>query len=244
MLFHRKSFKFQTRISASISFCDLLSLYVVGSTVSFSSKHVHIRIKHDVPCLFHPSDADSNGHPAIQRESLGRPNDGGCCASGPPYSSVSLFLDCLLSCAFRFKDLQLTPAMLSQVALLRCKTFDLTQEMLLSPLFPVLLLCLSYEQEVSRLRFKDFHLAAVLNDFRELVRYNRFVQTVTFEHGDFEDSAAAMKQIFEKAHGVKPSEWVFINCDLSKPHFASSSMQSLSSTAQSHLGLSALHIRR
>ena len=45
-LIRKKSFAFQSRIITSISFFDLVSLYVAGDCASFSSRTNQIRVKH------------------------------------------------------------------------------------------------------------------------------------------------------------------------------------------------------
>jgi hypothetical protein len=207
-----------------ISFCDLVSLYVAGQSASFSSQQVQIRVKHsciaEVAFLVYfirqaqlPTDilpfnvnfADDS-HMSLRHQS--------------PYQPASIFLDRLLSCAFHF-NLALTSAMLAQVVLPRAKAFEITKETIQSPLFQSVLMSLSYEQGVSHLRLREIHLPTFLPQCGLLFRYNRFIQTLTFDRIDFTDASPVFRQMFERAHGFKPFELVFQSCGLSRPSFTS-----------------------
>lgn len=100
-LIHKKSFAFQSRIVTSISFFDLVSLYVAGDCASFSSRTNQIRVKHqnmaDVAFLVFfirqmqfPTD--------LLPLNVTLANKSKETFNTPPYQPRSLFLDRLLSC--------------------------------------------------------------------------------------------------------------------------------------------------
>lgn len=104
-LIRKKSFAFQSRIITSISFFDLVSLYVAGDCASFSSRTNQIRVKHqnmtDVAFLAFfirqmqfPTD--------ILPLNVTLANKSKETFNTPPYQPESLFLDRLLSCILHF----------------------------------------------------------------------------------------------------------------------------------------------
>jgi hypothetical protein len=222
-LIQRKSFPFPSRIVRAISFCDLVSENVTQDSVSFSSTKEQIRFRHDripeiaflvyfirqaqIPTDILPINAsfpDSMTSVKLDQS---------------PYHPTSLFFDRLLSCALHC-NLMVTHALLSQVQMPASKVFDITPELLSSPLFPALLLSLTYEQDVTHLRMRGFALSQFFAQCEQLFRYNRFIQTLTFDRIDFGDGAKMKSQWFEKPHAFKPSEWIFVNCDITKKAFA------------------------
>ncbi|OHS99793.1 hypothetical protein TRFO_33718 [Tritrichomonas foetus] len=223
-LIRKKSFAFQSRVINSISFCDLVSLYVAGQCVSFSSNQTQIRVKHrkitDVAFLAFfirqaqfPTDvlplnitfADENVAVKITPEQS-------------PYQPASLFLDRMLSCIKHY-NLMVTNTLFSYFPPPNSRVFTITDELLSSSLFQAWILSLAYEQEVDTLQFKSVQLSKVLSRCNYLIRYNRFIKVVHFIDVDFEDSASVLNQMLSKAHGFKPVKWIFEKCDLSKPSF-------------------------
>ena len=223
-LIRRKSFTFQSRIINSISFCDLVSLYVAGHCVSFSSKQTQIRVKHrnitDVAFLAFfirqaqfPTDvlplnitfADENLAVKITPEQS-------------PYQPSSLFLDRVLSCVMHY-SLMVTNSMFSYFPQPSHRSFTITNELLSSPLFKAFVLSLAYEQDVDTLKLTNVTVGKVLSQCTHLIRYNRFIQTIHFIEADFENSKNVIISMLNKAHGFKPTKWVFEKCDLSLPDF-------------------------
>jgi hypothetical protein len=80
---------------------------------------------------------------------------------------------------------------------------------------------LSYEQGVSHLRLRDLYLRTLLPQCGLLFRYNRFIQTLTFDRIDFTDASPVFRQMFERAHSFKPFELIFQSCDLCRASFTS-----------------------
>jgi hypothetical protein len=227
ILFRRGSFNFQSRISSAISFCDLVSLYVADSCASFSSKQVQIRVKHDkiqqaalLVYLIRQTQIPSDILSFTANLSDDALLESGMRPETTPYQPPSVFFDRILSCASHY-NLVLTSALLSQAILPVSKSFDITRDLLQSPLFPSILLSLTYEQDVAEVRLHDIHLASFLSHCSSLFRYNRFVQSLLFDRVDFADAAPILGQMFEKPHGFRPTHWSFVDCDLSRPFFSS-----------------------
>lgn len=117
-LIRKKSFAFQSRIITSISFFDLVSLYVAGDCASFSSRTNQIRVKHqnmtDVAFLAFfirqmqfPTD--------ILPLNVTLANKNKETFNAPPYQPESLFLDRLLSCIHHF-NIMVTNTMLQSAS--------------------------------------------------------------------------------------------------------------------------------
>ena len=221
-LVRKKLFSFGSRVIRSISFCDLVSLYVSGDCASFSSKETQIRVKskdiQKVAFLVYfmrqaqiPTD--------VLSLNVNIPDDAGSLIQSP-YQPESLFRERLLSCAFHY-NVMLTNGMLSQVAMPHGKTFTINQQVMESPLFQSVLLSLTYEQDVAHIKIHDICLVSFFVQCGLLFRYNRFVRCLSFTRVDFTDAAKVLSQVFAKPHGFKPVEWVFVECDLSKPAFMS-----------------------
>ena len=221
-MIRRKLFSFGSRVVRSISFCDLVSLYVSGDCASFSSKEVQIRVKakdiQKVAFLVYfirqtqiPTD--------VLSLNVNLPDDAGSLIQSP-YQPESLFMERLLSCAFHY-NVMLTNTMLLQVDMPQGKTFTINQQVMDSPLFPSVLLSLTYEQDVTHIKFHDLSLVSLLVQCSLLFRYNRFVRTFTFTRVDFTDAERPLLQMFNKPHGLRPVEWIFVDCDVSKPSFVS-----------------------
>lgn len=218
-LIRKKNFPSKFKIIMSISYCDLVSIYVAGNCASFSSSQYQIRFKHEevyhiaslvyfirqaqfptdvLPCNFAFSDNKANEKP-IQS----------------PYQYDSLFVDRLLSCAFHY-SLLVTKTMLCSIQLPTLKSFSISGSMFDSPLFPAILLSLTYEQDITNLHLIDLTVSPLLQQLAPLIRYNRFIQTITFEHTDFTDSASILDQLFSKTHGFRASNWIFERIEFNK----------------------------
>jgi hypothetical protein len=100
------------------------------------------------------------------------------------------------------------------------RRFVITRDLINSPLFRALLLALAHDSDVTELVLRDFSLVTLLNDARALFRYNATIERVVFDRVDFTDAARLLSAAFAIEHSLRPEEWAFVNCDLSKPFFA------------------------
>lgn len=218
-LLKKQNFPSKMIIIGSISFCDLVSIYIAGKCGSFSSSNEKIQIKHDsinsIATLVYflrqaqfPTDILPCSITFCEEDNKSK-------ASHVIRAYDTVFIDRLLSCAFHY-NLLVTSPMLRSIHLPSFKTFSITKSIIKSPLLPAILLSLTYEQDVIHLRFVDLALAPILLQLGPLFQYNRFLQTISFERVDFTDSAPIFVQAFAKVHAFRAMNWIFEQIDYNK----------------------------
>lgn len=223
-LIRKKQFNFQSRIIASISFFDLISLHVTEQEVSFSSNQSQIRVKFqntkDIVSLVvfirqaqFPTDVLPLNFTFVNEETANL-----FTPSQLPYQPTSLFLDRMLSCICHF-DIIPTDSLLSEIPTQFFRKYIIRKEMLQTILLPAWILSLSYDRDIEILRFESIKLSDFLNNSQFLFTYNKFVKTVEFEKVDFTNSDQILTNLFRQPHCFKPVNWVFIDCDLTNQNF-------------------------
>lgn len=224
-LIRKKPFNFQSHIITSISFFDLVSLYVTDQYASFSSKQSQIRVKlqntKEIVSLVvfmrqaqFPTDVLPLNFTFVDEDIANL-----CTPVQLPYHPSSLFLDRTLSCILHF-EISPSDSLLSEIPAQFFRRFIIKKEMLHNPLFPAWVLSLSYDRDIEILRFKSIKLCEFLEKSQYLFAFNKFVKTIEFEKVDFSNSEQVLSQLFHKPHCFKPIHWVFIECDLTKPNFS------------------------
>lgn len=247
-LIHKKTFPFQSKIISSISYIDLISLYIAGNCASFSSRHTQIRVKHSnianvaflaffIRQMQFPTDILP-----INLSFSNEIDQNKIFSSQSSYHPESLFRDRLLSCIMHFNLMVTNTSLNAAKAFFPQNSFQnnhhsnsntliknnhskihrvytLRNDILLSPFIDAIILSLAYEQDIDTLKFKDAQLSKILPKCQSIIRYNRFIQTVCFVNSDFEKCELSFSQMLDKVHSFKPTKWVFDLCDLSKPSF-------------------------
>lgn len=223
-LIRKKPFFFSSKIITAISFFDLISLYLTEQYASFSSKLSQIRVKlqniHDIASIIFfirqaqfPTDV-LPFNISFATESLGNI----LTPAQLPYQSSTLFLDRMLSCILHY-NINVNAFLLSQIPTPQFRTYKITSEMLNTPLFQAWILSLSYDQDIETLIIDSITLKPLLDQCSFLFTYNKFVRKIKFINVNFENTGQVLSHLFSQPHYFKPTHWIFIDCDLSKPSF-------------------------
>ncbi|EAY01510.1 hypothetical protein TVAG_107690 [Trichomonas vaginalis G3] len=216
-----------SEVTTQMSYFDMISISIGGTSCNISSQTEQIRIRADnieqiALLIYFVRQAQFS--PSLLPISFNFQNSGSynMKTTAKSYKSRHVFADRIGSCALHY-GIELFPEEMSVFYTndsLPYHNFEINNAISNFMLIKPLALALTFEQDLHKFILYKCNVAKIFQICYSIFACNQFLERIIFNDCDFTNAAQTVNSLFDKATFL-PVTWCFKNCDCSSPAFIS-----------------------